>query len=136
MSEWKFSLQVEQAKQQRTRSFLPGDEMSSESKAGEAGLRCEESSPTMSSAAASRRTIKCLLCGGTHVYPSPRFENHLLNEHGIVFDVDFFVRVSVFRQREGRLPKLEDQMEREAAGKQNKGGGQSYLIQFGTWYVS
>ncbi len=64
-------------------------------------------SPSMSTIAASKGTITCLLCGGTHVYPGPRFESHLLNEHGVVFGIDFFVKVCLFKQRHGRLPKLE-----------------------------
>ena len=55
-------------------------------------------------------TITCFLCGGTHIYPGPRFtkfapsgefkqftirryEAHLQNEHGAIFDLDFLISV-------------------------------------------
>ena len=55
-------------------------------------------------------TITCFLCGGTHIYPGPRltifaplgeleqfsmprYEAHLQNEHGAIFDLDFLISV-------------------------------------------
>jgi len=52
-------------------------------------------------------TIQCFLCGGVFPYPGPRFANHLLHDHGIVFDADFFIQISLHRQRTGQLPNLE-----------------------------
>lgn len=59
-------------------------------------------------AAVVRKTIVCFLCGGTQVYPGPRFENHLLNEHGVVFDLEFVIQLSLFKQTHNQLPKLDD----------------------------
>ena len=56
--------------------------------------------------AAARRPIQCLLCGGTHLYPGPRFENHLINEHGAVFDLEFLIKLSILKTDNGCLPKL------------------------------
>eukprot|EP00095_Tigriopus_kingsejongensis_P008992 maker-scaffold783_size97670-snap-gene-0.20 protein:Tk08992 transcript:maker-scaffold783_size97670-snap-gene-0.20-mRNA-1 annotation:"hypothetical protein HMPREF1544_09400" len=57
--------------------------------------------------ASSRKTLSCFLCGGTHIYPGPRFENHLMNEHGAVFDLEFIIQLSLFKQEHGRLPHVE-----------------------------
>ena len=42
------------------------------------------------------QTISCLLCGGAHIYPGPRYEKHLMNEHGVIFDVKFIVELTLF----------------------------------------
>ena len=52
-------------------------------------------------------TISCLLCGGAHIYPRPRYEKHLMNEHGVIFDVGFIVELTLFKQTQGSLPKLQ-----------------------------
>jgi hypothetical protein len=65
------------------------------------------SSSASPAAAVPRRTVSCALCGGAHIFPGPRLENHLVNEHGIVFDVDFMIQLSIFKQENaGRLPDL------------------------------
>lgn len=51
-------------------------------------------------------TLNCLLCGGTQIYPGPRYQNHLINEHGVVFDADFIISVSLFKRDEGKLPEF------------------------------
>ena len=53
------------------------------------------------------QTISCLLCGGAHIYPGPRYEKHLMNEHGVIFDVGFIVELTLFKQTQGSLPKLQ-----------------------------
>ncbi len=62
-----------------------------------------------------RATLSCALCGGAQVHPGPRVEAHLLNEHGVVLDVDFFVRVALFKRGHGRMPRLEGE---EAKGEE------------------
>jgi hypothetical protein len=32
------------------------------------------------------------------IFPGPRFENHLINEHGIIFDIDYIISLSVFKE--------------------------------------
>lgn len=52
-------------------------------------------------------TLNCLLCGGTQIYPGPRYQNHLINEHGAVFDVEFLIKISLHkRDNGGKLPEL------------------------------
>ena len=51
-------------------------------------------------------TITCFLCGGTHIYPGPRYEAHLQNEHGAIFDLEFLIQVSQYKQIHGGLPVL------------------------------
>jgi len=51
-------------------------------------------------------TITCFLCGGTHIYPGPRYETHLINEHGAIFDIDFLIKVSLHKQNHSSLPDL------------------------------
>ena len=51
--------------------------------------------------------INCLLCGGTQIYPGPRYQNHLINEHGAVFDVEFLIKVSLYKKdNNNTLPDL------------------------------
>ena len=51
--------------------------------------------------------INCLLCGGTQIYPGPRYQNHLINEHGAVNDVEFLIQISVFKKdNNNTLPDL------------------------------
>lgn len=50
-------------------------------------------------------TINCLLCGGVQIYPGPRYQNHLINEHGAVFDVEFLIKVSLYKRDKGHLPE-------------------------------
>ena len=67
----------------------------------------DKPSPPPPVAMASRRaTVGCILCGGVQIYPGPRYENHLVNEHGAVFDVDFLIELSLFKQKHCRLPAL------------------------------
>jgi hypothetical protein len=58
-----------------------------------------------------RKTISCLLCGGVQIYPGPRYENHLVNEHGAVFDIDYLIQISLYKQQHGTLPKFVDSNE-------------------------
>jgi len=51
-------------------------------------------------------TITCFLCGGTHIFPGPRFEAHLQNEHGAIFDIDFLISVSQYKQLHNNLPDI------------------------------
>ena len=51
-------------------------------------------------------TITCFLCGGTHIYPGPRFETHLQNEHGAIFDIEFLISVSQYKQLHNNLPDI------------------------------
>lgn len=80
------------------------------------GARSPLSQATGPAAPARPSTITCFLCGGTHVHPGPRFENHLLHEHGVVFNADFFVKVSLFKQEEGRMPKIEKELPSASKG--------------------
>ena len=59
--------------------------------------------------------INCLLCGGTQIYPGPRYQNHLINEHGAVNDVEFLIQITVFKKdNNNTLPDL------NALSKKNK----------------
>ena len=53
--------------------------------------------------------ISCLLCGGSFLYPGPRYPVHLLTCHGIVEDGhrDYLVRASEYQMQHGHLPQLE-----------------------------
>ena len=51
-------------------------------------------------------TITCFLCGGTHIFPGPRFEAHLQNEHGAIFDIEFLISVSQYKQLHNNLPDI------------------------------
>jgi len=51
-------------------------------------------------------TITCFLCGGTHIYPGPRYEAHLQNEHGAIFDIEFLISVSQYKQTYDSLPVI------------------------------
>ena len=55
----------------------------------------------------SKKTINCLFCGGVHIFPGPRYENHLMNEHGVIFDVGFIIQLTLFKGTRGFLPDLE-----------------------------
>ena len=78
----------------------------------------EKPSPPPPLAGSRRTTVSCILCGGVQIYPGPRYENHLVNEHGAVFDVDFLIELSLFKQKHGRLPDLSS-----SAGDENGNGG-------------
>ena len=52
-------------------------------------------------------TVSCFLCGGTQIYPGPRYENHLINEHGVL-DIDFMIAITLYKQKHGYNPSLED----------------------------
>lgn len=41
-----------------------------------------------------------------HVYPGPRYQNHLLNEHGVVFDLEFMIQLTLFKKENGKLPEV------------------------------
>lgn len=51
-------------------------------------------------------TVKCLLCGGNQIYPGPRFENHLINEHGVVFEIDLIIKLSIQKDETGSPNKI------------------------------
>ena len=51
-------------------------------------------------------TISCLLCGGSFLYPGPRYSSHLLHEHGVVYDRDFLVQVSLHKKTFSSLPEV------------------------------
>ena len=65
------------------------------------------SSGTDSSTRKRPQTVSCFLCGGTQIYPGPRYENHLINEHGVL-DTDFMVAITLYKQKHGCNPSLED----------------------------
>jgi len=60
----------------------------------------------MSSQAISKKTITCFLCGGVHIHPGPRFGNHLLHEHGVVFNHEYIVQVSLYKDNHSSLPPI------------------------------
>ena len=41
------------------------------------------------------------------IYPGPRFETHLINEHGIIFDLDYIISLSVFKEENQELPRID-----------------------------
>jgi len=53
-----------------------------------------------------RNTITCFLCGGIHIYPGPRFGNHLLHEHGVVLNQEYIVSVSLYKDTYSTLPPI------------------------------
>ena len=56
------------------------------------------SSGSEASARKKPQTVSCFLCGGTQIYPGPRYENHLINEHGVM-DIDFMISITLFKQK-------------------------------------
>ena len=48
-------------------------------------------------------TINCLLCGGTQIYPGPKYQNHLIQEHGVVFDVESLIKISIHKRDHNEL---------------------------------
>ena len=64
-------------------------------------------------------TIKCLLCGGDKIYPGPRYQNHLIHDHGVVHDVEYLIKSSIHkREHKGQLPNFFDQSLQEFANKE------------------
>ena len=54
-------------------------------------------------------TIKCLLCGSNQIFPGPRYQNHLINEHGAVFDVEFLIKVTLYKkEHDDKLPEFRE----------------------------
>ena len=51
------------------------------------------------------KTIHCFLCGGVQIYPGPRYENHLMNEHGVL-DIDFMIELSLYKEKFGSNPSI------------------------------
>jgi hypothetical protein len=39
-------------------------------------------------------------------HPFSRYESHLINEHGAIFDIEFLIELSMFKQKHGILPPL------------------------------
>ena len=64
-------------------------------------------------------TIKCLLCGGTQIYPGPRYQNHLINEHGAVFDVEYLIQITLFKKEHDKLPELNDDINKSEKNVEN-----------------
>ena len=65
--------------------------------------------------------INCLLCGGTQIYPGPRYQNHLINEHGAVNDVEFLIQISVFKKdNNNTLPDLNALAKEQSEINQNE----------------
>ena len=64
------------------------------------------------------QTVSCFLCGGTQIYPGPRYENHLINEHGVL-DIEFMIAISLFKQKHGNNPSLEDPGARQKSGPED-----------------
>jgi len=54
----------------------------------------------------TKNTITCFLCGGVHIYPGPRFGDHLLHEHGIVFNQEYIMSVSEYKDTYATLPPI------------------------------
>jgi len=51
-------------------------------------------------------TITCFLCGGVYVYPGQRFSNHLLHEHGVVYNHEYIISVSQYKDSCSTLPPI------------------------------
>eukprot|EP00092_Neocalanus_flemingeri_P038837 GFUD01042281.1.p1 GENE.GFUD01042281.1~~GFUD01042281.1.p1 ORF type:complete len:452 (-),score=113.57 GFUD01042281.1:105-1460(-) len=60
----------------------------------------------MASLTAKKGTITCFLCGGTHIYPGPRFSTHLMQEHGVIFHLDFIIQASQYKDSNSSLPPV------------------------------
>jgi len=68
----------------------------------------------MNSAVGLENTISCLLCGGYFLFPGPRYSSHLLNEHGVIHDIDFLIQVSVqLKQNSNSVPVVRSTTESE-----------------------
>ena len=66
-------------------------------------------------------TLDCLLCGGAQIYPGPRYQNHLIHEHGVVFNVEYLIKSSIHkRYHKGQLPNFMINSGSEEAKKENK----------------
>ena len=45
--------------------------------------------------------------------PGPRYQNHLIHEHGVVFDVEYLIKISIHkRDHKGQLPDFVDPSEK------------------------
>ena len=54
---------------------------------------------------ASGGTLDCLFCGGAQLYPGPRYEKHLIHEHGIIFHVQWVIQMTMRKkENNGALP--------------------------------
>ncbi len=71
---------------------------------GESGNATGNGSADEKEKPVARSTLPCLLCGGVQIYPGPRYENHLVNEHGVIFDIAFIVEASIHKQKTGSVP--------------------------------
>ena len=68
-------------------------------------LKMEENN----SSAKTIGTIECLLCGSNQIFPGPRYQNHLINEHGAVFDVEFLIKITLYKkEHEDKLPEFQE----------------------------
>jgi len=64
-------------------------------------------------------TITCFLCGGSHIYPGPRFETHLMNEHGALFDIEYLVQISLHKTKNQKLPELSVDQNRHSTDRKD-----------------
>ena len=51
-------------------------------------------------------SIPCILCGGLFLFPGPRYTAHLQNEHGVMYDLDFLVKVSQHKKYFSKIPSI------------------------------
>ena len=75
------------------------------------------------------QTVSCFLCGGTQIYPGPRYENHLINEHGVL-DVDFMIEITLYKQKHGTNPPLDNIKDSKSASTNNDKG----MVYYDVWY--
>jgi len=54
----------------------------------------------------NKTTITCFLCGGVHIYPGPRFGNHLLHGHGVLYNHDYIMSLCQYKDSNSTLPPI------------------------------
>ena len=74
-------------------------------------------------------TINCLLCGGVQIFPGPRYKNHLINEHGAIFEVEYLIQISVLKRDQGRLPDVPSDSEPSKPSKDENNDAAAPKIQ-------
>ena len=94
------------------------------------------SSGSESSSRKRPQTVSCFLCGGTQIYPGPRYENHLINEHGVL-DIDFMIAITLYKQKHGSNPSLENPIDsKEPTAIANNVKGNLIIILAQSYYIT
>ena len=61
---------------------------------------------SMASSKPEKKITTCMLCGGSFVNPETRLKNHLLHEHGVIFNLEYIFIVSQYKDSHSTLPPV------------------------------